>query len=166
MSLDDFIVPTSVASPAGIPTPSSLDNLAVSTDLHNPSVPVKPKPTPSVQIPQGVPAASFPKMSLPPNRSSEFDYVQKRVRKTSIDERRSVSILPTANRWLLIASSECQEASCRLLSAGSPADRAIQCTIQRSSIDSARLQSRPASYRHLLAPRKPDLPYARQLGRL
>ena len=29
---------------------------------------------------------------MPPHRQSEFDYVQKRVRKTSIDERRGVSL--------------------------------------------------------------------------
>jgi hypothetical protein len=161
MSLDDFIIPTSVASPAGIPTPSSLDNLPISAELHTHSVPMKPKPTPSVQIPQGLPAASFPKTSLPPNRLSEFDYVQKRVRKTSIDERRSVSIFPDSGKSLLIASSEHQEASCRLLSAGPSSNRTIQCTIQRPAIHSARLQSRPSSYRHLFAPWKPDLSHAR-----
>lgn len=91
MNLDDFIVPSSVASPAGVPTPASTDNTPSIATTHNYAIPSKskPKPKPNVHIPQGLPASSVPKSSIPPHRSSEFDYVPKRVRKTSIDERRS-----------------------------------------------------------------------------
>ena len=90
MNLDDFIVPTSMASPAGILTPSSTDNTpSVTLNQHQPA-PLHSKTKNTVHIPNGAPASSLPRSSIPPNRYSEFDYVQKRVRKTSIDERRSV----------------------------------------------------------------------------
>merc|ERR1712000_106615 len=40
-----------------------------------------------VQIPKDLPPSSAPQSSIPFHRTPEFDYVQKRVRKTSIDER-------------------------------------------------------------------------------
>ena len=89
MNLDDFIVPSSVASPAGILTPASTETMPSIGTSHEYAMPSKSKPKPNVHIPQSLPASSVPKSSIPPHRSSEFDYVPKRVRKTSIDERRS-----------------------------------------------------------------------------
>ena len=89
MNLDDFIVPSSVASPAGILTPASTETMPSIGTTHECAMPSKSKPKPNVHIPQSLPASSVPKSSIPPHRSSEFDYVPKRVRKTSIDERRS-----------------------------------------------------------------------------
>jgi GATA-binding protein, other eukaryote len=93
MNLDDFIFPSSVASPAGLsPSPSAVD---LPSSSH-----------PSTLLPssaQGIPIrkqaaleeqdshllrASAP--SVPPavRHDPEFGYVQRHVRKTSIDERR------------------------------------------------------------------------------
>lgn len=94
MNLDDFLVPNSVASPAGILTPSSTDNAPFSAASQHRSMSVKSKPRPQVHVPPVLPAASVPKTSIPSSRPSEFDYVKKLVRKTSIDERKSVSLGP------------------------------------------------------------------------
>lgn len=93
MNIDDFIVPNVAASPAGIPTPSSTDNVIFNTTTQTHAIPVKSTSKPTVKVPQIPPAASVPRSSIPPNRASEFGYVQKRVRKTSIDERKSVSLI-------------------------------------------------------------------------
>jgi GATA-binding protein len=85
MNLDDFLVPTSIASPAGI-SPAPMPETATSQRLQS-AVPLNVREKPHVKIPTVMPASSVPKSSLPTMRR-EFDYVQKRVRKTSIDERR------------------------------------------------------------------------------
>lgn len=101
MNLDDFIVPTSVASPTAI-TPHSATTTqaapALNTNQQAAPVPINTKEKPQVQIPPAAataalshpapPASSVPKSSIPGNRSGEFDYVPRRVRKTSVDERR------------------------------------------------------------------------------
>lgn len=83
MNIDDFIFPTSIASPAGLsatpPTPpihTTAPGIPIQTkkDIHDQSHP------------------NFPP-SAPPHdgmRGHEFDYVQRRVRKTSIDETRVI----------------------------------------------------------------------------
>lgn len=92
MNLDEFIVPSSIGSPAGLsPAPSSIaENEPMSTATATASaIPIKQQ-----QRLQGdelsLARASAP--SVPPleaNRANrEFGYVQKHVRKTSIDERR------------------------------------------------------------------------------
>ena len=91
MNLDDFIVPNSVASPAGMPTPSSIDNTSSGHFHQGHAIPINTRTKPQLQIPANAPASSVPKSSHPLNRRGEFDYVPKRVRKTSIDERRGVS---------------------------------------------------------------------------
>jgi hypothetical protein len=86
MNLDDFLVPTSIASPAGI-SPAPIPDLA--TNQHSQSaVPLNMRQKPHINVPTGMPASSVPKSSIPIMHGGEFDYVQKRVRKTSIDERR------------------------------------------------------------------------------
>ncbi|KIW71294.1 hypothetical protein, variant [Phialophora macrospora] len=93
MNLDDFIVPSSVASPAGIISPAATDPAATepaaqSKTTQVPGVPIATRNKPQVQIPKNLPPSSMPQTSIPTYRTSEFDYVRKRVRKTSIDERR------------------------------------------------------------------------------
>ena len=92
MNLDDFIIPTSMASPAGIPTPMSSENTPAPIFSHGQAIPIDQRSKPHIHIPPTAPAASVPKTSLPNTRNAEFGYVQKRVRKTSNDERRSVSL--------------------------------------------------------------------------
>ena len=93
MNLDDFIIPSSVASPAGITTPAPTEGLTQSRPVQPSNMPIPAsRNMPQVQIPRNLPPASLPQSSIAYTRSSEFDYVQRRVRKTSIDERRGVSI--------------------------------------------------------------------------
>lgn len=89
MNLDDFIQPNSVASPAGVTSPPSVENIGSTTVTRGFGIPIKTKAKPHRQATHGLPAASMPKSYVALNRlGGEFDYVQKRVRKTSIDERR------------------------------------------------------------------------------
>jgi len=86
MNLDDFLVPTSIASPAGI-SPAPMPDLASAQNTYGTGT-SKMREKSHISIPTGMPASSVPKTSIPTTRGGEFDYVQKRVRKTSIDERR------------------------------------------------------------------------------
>ena len=82
MNLDDFIIPTSIASPVA-PSPSP-----PVTTFTNPSIaaiPIKNKKA-SHDQPFPFPPASAPFPPHEAQRSHEFDYVQRRVRKTSIDD--------------------------------------------------------------------------------
>ena len=91
MSLDDFIVPSSIGTPAGVsPAPSSIPDETFSTTATTASaIPIKQQQRLQAQELQ-VSRASAP--SVPPleqNRANrEFNYVLRHVRKTSIDERR------------------------------------------------------------------------------
>ena len=93
MNLDDFIVPSLVASPAGTmsPAPSGISGQPKTRQAPPTSIAARHKP--QVQIPKNLPPSSMPQTSIPTLRTAEFDYVKKRVRKTSIDERRGVSLL-------------------------------------------------------------------------
>lgn len=91
MNLDDFIVPSSIGTPAGIsPAPSSIpEDLPMTNTNTVSSIPIKQHRR--LQEEEFHPArASAP--SVPPSnskdRSGEFNYVQRHVRKTSVDERR------------------------------------------------------------------------------
>ncbi|CAK3957900.1 Nitrogen regulatory areA [Lecanosticta acicola] len=98
MNLDEFIVPSSIGSPAGLsPAPSSVaENEPPATTGASASASASAIPIKQQQRLQGeelslsLARASAP--SVPPleqNRTNrEFGYVQKHVRKTSIDERR------------------------------------------------------------------------------
>lgn len=88
MNLDDFIVPSSFASPAGIMTPATTEHTPQPKNSQMSGVPIATRNKPQVQIPKNLPPSSLPQTSVPTYRTSEFDYVRKRVRKTSIDERR------------------------------------------------------------------------------
>ena len=93
MNLDDFIVPSSVASPAGVPAEAPVENLNSQNNHNNSHVglPIGRKNKSQPLPPSQLPPASMPKHIQNKGRTGEFDYVQRRVRKTSIDEK-SVSI--------------------------------------------------------------------------
>jgi GATA-binding protein len=88
MNLDDFIFPSSVASPAGISSSPEAQPSSMSSNSVSNAIPIKaPKLSQPLNHPD-FPPASAP--HPPPNkqRNNEFAYVQRHVRKTSIDERR------------------------------------------------------------------------------
>lgn len=93
MNLDDFIFPSSVGSPAGLP-PSPSNEMRAPTNATAPAIPIR-KANQSHDQHLSVARASAP--SVPPiiTREHEFGYVQRHVRKTSIDERRVSSLSPT-----------------------------------------------------------------------
>ncbi|KZF20877.1 hypothetical protein L228DRAFT_240606 [Xylona heveae TC161] len=91
MNIDDFILPSSVGSPAGL-TPSPPPELASSSNAIASAIPIKARKESQEQ--QAAAAAQLPPASapVPPHHfhknEGEFGYVQRSVRKTSIDERR------------------------------------------------------------------------------
>lgn len=124
MNLDDFIIPSSVASPSGITSPAPSEPHDQGKSAQPGGIPIATRHKPQVQIPHGLPPASMPQTSIPVNRLSEFDYVPKRVRKTSIDERRGVSLpsLHVATGVLLTFQPE-SKATGRVLSSSASVDR-------------------------------------------
>jgi hypothetical protein len=93
MNLDDFLMPNSIASPAGI-TPSPDERSSAAEHAHHPStMPIQSRKVTSHQSAESLPVSSVPQPPTVSNRNGEFDYVQRRLRKTSIDERR-VSHMP------------------------------------------------------------------------
>lgn len=126
MNLDDFIQSNVVASPAGITSPISTEASQRRPTQPGPGIPITTKAKPQIQVPRNLPAASVPKSSIALNRSGEFDYVQKRVRKTSIDERTRVSI---AGRYTSFKAadrfSEPEKAS-RFLTSSATSDRTFE----------------------------------------
>ena len=93
IDLDDFIVPSLVASPAGIMSPAPPEAQGQAKTRPAPPTSIATRNKPQLQIPKSLPPSSMPQTSVPTHRTAEFDYVKKRVRKTSIDERRGVSPL-------------------------------------------------------------------------
>lgn len=112
MNLDDFLEPTSIGSPAGVspsPTPSgSMPDGDPSSTVAVSAIPIKQQQR--LQADE-LSAARASAPSVPPleqNRTSkEFAYVQRHVRKTSIDERRVCApVFPSiAYRWLTMYRS-------------------------------------------------------------
>ncbi|KAL8949612.1 MAG: hypothetical protein Q9222_004297 [Ikaeria aurantiellina] len=86
MNLDDYIFPNSVASPAGVPSPPHpMHHDLTPTNAVASAIPIKVrKESEQTLQPDFIPSAP----SQDRSRSREFDYVQRRVRKTSIDETR------------------------------------------------------------------------------
>src|ERR1700753_3213557 len=93
MSLDEFIFPSSVGSPAGL-ADMSLNDGSVARKTSNPSRAIStgiPIRNSSQQSEQALHLSRASAPSVPPpiiSREPEFGYVQRHVRKTSIDERR------------------------------------------------------------------------------
>lgn len=85
MNIDDYIFPGSTASPTGIsPSPPSEHTPAPSTAMAS-AIPIKTKKAVQEQAHPEFPPSAPPQDR---SRSNEFGYVQRRVRKTSIDETR------------------------------------------------------------------------------
>ncbi|PZD29864.1 GAT1, GATA Zn-finger-containing transcription factor [Pyrenophora tritici-repentis] len=86
MNLDDFIFPSSVASPAGLSPELSNEDAAP----FNPPAPAIPIRKPHLASDHNLSLARASAPSVPPtiSREDEFGYVPRHVRKTSIDERR------------------------------------------------------------------------------
>ncbi|KAF1823372.1 uncharacterized protein K489DRAFT_409238 [Dissoconium aciculare CBS 342.82] len=90
MNIDDFIVPSSIATPTGI-SPITSDDVDFDLDLSSTVTAVSAIPIKQQQRLRfddlSLARASAP--SVPPaNQRTDFSYVQRHVRKTSIDERR------------------------------------------------------------------------------
>ncbi|KAL8908089.1 MAG: hypothetical protein Q9171_005583 [Xanthocarpia ochracea] len=87
MNLDDFIVPSSIASPDRNPSPSPpREQLPAPSNTVASAIPIKIRiESEQAAHPNFLPSAP----SHDRSRTREFDYVQRRVRKTSIDGTRS-----------------------------------------------------------------------------
>ncbi|KAI9670907.1 MAG: hypothetical protein M1817_003792 [Caeruleum heppii] len=88
MNLDDFIFPSSVGSPSGISSSSPPELSTTSSNAVAAAIPIHPKKNARPPSANELPPASAPIRAQNQPRSGEFGYVQRHVRKTSIDERR------------------------------------------------------------------------------
>ncbi|KLJ12576.1 hypothetical protein EMPG_12404 [Blastomyces silverae] len=86
MNIDDFILPASIDSPSGL-SPSSTIEAAGSSHAVASAIPIKSRKAEQSPPPDNFMPASFPHPPQHHRRNDEFGYVQRRVRKTSIDER-------------------------------------------------------------------------------
>lgn len=86
MSIDELIQPSSVASPAGISRSPSIERMPVMRGQAS-AIPIKKQKEIRRQD-LGPARASAPTVPPMMSDSNEFGYVQRHVRKTSIDERR------------------------------------------------------------------------------
>lgn len=88
MNLDDFIFPTSIASPSD-PSPSPPQEFAsTSTNSIASAIPIKVRKGLQDSSHPTFPPASAPVPPKDYHRGHEFDYIQRHVRKTSIDEKK------------------------------------------------------------------------------
>lgn len=89
MNLDDYILSDSISTPTGIATSPSPELTKKEIDRSSNSIasaiPIKMRKesTQQFSVPQSVPVPHHA-----PRSNEEFNYVQRHVRKTSIDERR------------------------------------------------------------------------------
>lgn len=91
MNLDEFIVPTSIGTPAGIsPTPSAATADSESATATAPAIPINRRQQQIQDDELNLSRASAPSVGpFEQGRAmNEFGYVPRHVRKTSIDERR------------------------------------------------------------------------------
>lgn len=97
MNIDDFIVPTSVGTPAGIsPTASALDiDLSSIPAAHTSGIAINKRQQQIQAEELPLSRASAPSQpAFQQSKASEFEYVPRHVRKTSIDERRVSGMAP------------------------------------------------------------------------
>ena len=87
MNLDEFILPASIASPAGMSPSPPRDKPSASVNTIASAIPIKTRKDLQGQMHSTFPPASVP-IPQDRRRNQEFDYVQRHVRKTSIDERK------------------------------------------------------------------------------
>jgi GATA-binding protein len=87
MNLDDFIFSDNISTPAGLgtsPSPELKKEAEKSSNAVASAIPIKMrKESAQFAVPQSVPVPHHN-----PRNNEEFNYVQRHVRKTSIDERR------------------------------------------------------------------------------
>jgi GATA-binding protein len=108
MNLDEFIVPTSIGTPAGIsPTPSSTMPEIESATATAPGIPINRRQQQLQEESMDLARASAPSGGpFEQGRThNEFGYVPRHVRKTSIDERRVSSELLTTKELQLTSCS-------------------------------------------------------------
>ncbi|OJD09970.1 hypothetical protein AJ78_08828 [Emergomyces pasteurianus Ep9510] len=86
MNIDDFIVPSSLGSPSAL-SPSSPTEQGGSSHAVASAIPIKSRKAQQSPSPDDFMPASFPHPPQHHRRNDEFGYVQRRVRKTSVDER-------------------------------------------------------------------------------
>ena len=87
MNLDDFIQPSSIATPVeSSPSPAPVDTSIISHSAVAAAIPIKTRKN-AYEQPSVFPLASAPGPPHLPGRSHEFGYIQRHVRKTSIDDR-------------------------------------------------------------------------------
>ena len=86
MNLDDFILPTSIGTPAGLSPSPSGEKMANSATGPT-AIPIRRHANPNDQE-LHISRASMPVHHNNARNEAEFGYVQRHVRKTSIDERR------------------------------------------------------------------------------
>lgn len=87
MNLDEFLVPSSVESPAGLVAPAPIEYVESGRYAQRANIPMLKSTKSQKQSTTTAPPASMPRNMTHRARNGEFDYVQRRVRKTSIDER-------------------------------------------------------------------------------
>lgn len=86
MNLDDLIFPTSIATPSeASPSPAPVPFFTPGHPAVPTSIPIKARKS---QEPQHPFLASAPGINLERSRQREFGYVQRHIRKTSVDEGR------------------------------------------------------------------------------
>ncbi|KAK7426833.1 Sodium- and chloride-dependent GABA transporter 1 [Neonectria magnoliae] len=86
MNLDDFIFSDSAATPTNFPSPQALDRLADDKSAHSMAIPIKSRKDLAHHfVPQSVPVPAHHHHA----QNHEFDYVNRHLRKTSIDDRRT-----------------------------------------------------------------------------
>lgn len=123
MNLDDFIQPSSVGSPAGLavsPSPSQAQDMRASAATPKAAIPIR-KVDQHHEQDLALAHASAPPVppALRRDRDHEFGYVQRRVRKTSIDERRvSPLSMPHPGSTMLTCALSAAQATRRSLPPG------------------------------------------------
>ncbi|KAI9737850.1 MAG: hypothetical protein M1834_009219 [Cirrosporium novae-zelandiae] len=89
MNLDDLIFPTSMGSPTGIsPSPAHEEPVTSAASGATIAIPIQTKKDSKAHLQTNLPIVSAPQPPGLRPRNHEFDYVQRHVRKTSIDDRR------------------------------------------------------------------------------
>ncbi|KAJ9212692.1 transcriptional regulator family: GATA type zinc finger [Paecilomyces variotii] len=89
MNLDDFIIPSSIGSPSGIPASPSADKGSTSDNAVASAIPIKGRKDQATASHGPLVPASLPHPPQDQRKNGEFSYVQRRIRKTSVDERKT-----------------------------------------------------------------------------
>lgn len=99
MNLDDFIIPSSIGSPAGIPASPPVDKASTSANAVASAIPIKARKDQQPPSHGHLVPASLPQPPQDLRRNGEFSYVQRRVRKTSVDERKVSGRSHSSHKW-------------------------------------------------------------------